>query len=286
MDIFVIQLLNGLSYGFLLFLLAAGLTLMFGLMNIINMTHGSYYLLAGYLGYTVAKLTGSFFLAVIAGIVLAALLGLLMERFLFRLMHNQHLEQILLTFGFIYIFQDIGLSLWPRSVLTIAKPALLAGSVSFSGFYFPRYRVALMIIGIIIAVALWFFQEKTRIGAIIRAGVDDKDMVCAMGINISNYFTLVFTLGAALAGLSGVLSCPYLGIYPGVDIEILILALIVVIIGGLGNLLGTLAASLLIGLADAFGKAYLPEFAMFTVYIIMALVLIFRPTGLLGRKEA
>jgi branched-chain amino acid transport system permease protein len=285
MSSLIIQLLNGLSYGLLIFMLAAGLTLMFGLMRVVNMAHGSYYLLAGYLGYTVSKLTGDFLIAIVAGIVLGGFLGFLMERFLFRLIYNMELEQVLLTFGFIYIFQDIGLWLWPRSVLVIAKPAWLTGSLTFFDITFPIYRIALIVAGLVIAALLWYFQEKTRVGAMVRAGVDDREMVTALGINVNKLFTLIFTLGAALAGLAGVLGAAYIGLFPGLDLEVLILALVVVVIGGLGSLTGTLAAALLIGLADAFGKALIPDFAMFSVYAVMALVLIFRPTGLLGRKE-
>jgi branched-chain amino acid transport system permease protein len=285
MSSIIIQLLNGVSYGLLLFLLSAGLTLMFGLMRVVNMAHGSYYLLAGYLGYTVSKLTGDFTIAIFAGIFLGALLGFLMERFLFRLIYNMELEQVLLTFGFIYIFQDIGLWLWPRSVLVISKPPWLTGSLTFFDITFPIYRLALIVVGLLIAALLWYFQEKTRIGAMVRAGVDDREMVTVLGININMLFTLIFTLGAALAGLAGVLGAAYIGLFPGLDLEVLILALVVVVIGGLGSLTGTLAAAILIGLADAFGKALMPEFAMFSVYAVMALVLIFRPTGLLGRKE-
>jgi branched-chain amino acid transport system permease protein len=285
MSSLIIQLLNGLSYGLLIFMLAAGLTLMFGLMRVVNMAHGSYYLLAGYLGYTVSKLTGDFLIAILAGIVLGGILGFLMERFLFRLIYNMELEQVLLTFGFIYIFQDIGLWLWPRSVLVISKPAWLTGSLTFFDITFPLYRIALIVVGLVIAALLWYFQEKTRVGAMVRAGVDDREMVTALGINVNKLFTLIFTLGAALAGLAGVLGAAYIGLFPGLDLEVLILALVVVVIGGLGSLTGTLAAALLIGLADAFGKALIPEFAMFSVYAVMALVLIFRPTGLLGRKE-
>lgn len=266
-------------------MLAAGLTLMFGLMRVVNMAHGSYYLLAGYFGYTVSKLTGDFLIAILAGIVLAGILGFLMERFLFRLIYNMELEQVLLTFGFIYIFQDIGLWLWPRSVLVISKPAWLTGSLTFFDLTFPIYRIMLIVVGLLIAALLWYFQEKTRVGAMVRAGVDDREMVTALGINVNRLFTLIFTLGAALAGLAGVLGAAYIGLFPGLDLEVLILALVVVVIGGLGSLTGTLAAALLIGLADAFGKALIPEFAMFSVYAVMALVLIFRPTGLLGRKE-
>lgn len=285
MQSFLIQLMNGLSYAFLLFILASGLSLMFGLMRIVNMAHGSYYLFGAYVGYTVSKATGNFFIAVVAGAVSVTVIGLLMERFLFRLLYKQELEQVLLTFGFIYIFADVCKWIWGGSILSIAKPAILAPSVNLFHVTFPTYRLGIIIIGLVIAVALWYFHERTRIGAIIRAGVDDREMVSGLGINVGTYFTLIFALGAALAGLGGVIGGPFISIYPGLDLQILILALIVVVIGGLGSLTGAFLGSILIGLADTFGKAYLPQFAMFTIFAVMALVLIFRPSGLLGRKE-
>ena len=254
-------------------------------MRIVNLTHGSYYIFAAYVGVSVSKYTHNFWLALAAGIVTAALIGFLMERFLFRLLINQELEQILLTFGVIYIFQDICHWIWAGHVYTIDQPAFLSGPVVFLGMYFPSYRLALILIGLTAAVGLWFLQEKTLIGAIIRAGVDDREMVRALGIKISNFFTVVFVLGAGLAGLAGILGAPFAGVYPGLDMEILILALVVIVIGGLGSLSGALLSSLLIGLADAFGKAYFPDLAMFTIYGLMVVVLTLRPRGLLGKKE-
>ncbi|MBN2569922.1 MAG: branched-chain amino acid ABC transporter permease [Deltaproteobacteria bacterium] len=285
MSFLTIQLFNGLSYGLLLFIVASGLTLMFGLMRIVNLAHGSYYLLAGYIGYSVAQATGSFMLAAVSGIVAIGLIGLVMERTLFRMLHNQELEQVLLSFGLIYIFQDIFHWIWGGQVYSIAKPSLLSESLVVSGMFFPSYRLALLILGLVVAFGLWFLQEKTLVGAIIRAGVDDREMLSGMGINVNRYFTLVFTLGAALAGLGGVMGAPFVSIYPGIDMELLILALVIIVIGGLGSLTGALISSILIGLADAFGKAFIPQFAMFSIYALMALVLVFRPWGLLGRKE-
>ncbi len=285
MDILAIQLLNGLSFGVLLFLLAAGLSLMFGLMRIVNMAHGSYYIIGAYLGYSIAKYTGNFTLAILGGALVVGLIGFFMQRYLFFSLYKQDLEQVLLTFGFIYIFGDISRIIWGGAVLSIDPPPSTTGTIDFLGAHFPVYRLAITVAGFILAIALWFFQEKTRLGAMIRAGTDDEEMVRGLGINISTINTLVFSLGAALAGLSGTIGAPMLGIYPGLDLEILIFALIVMVIGGIGSLTGAFLGSLLIGMADSFGKAYIPDFAIYTVYAAMALVLIFKPSGLLGRKE-
>jgi branched-chain amino acid transport system permease protein len=280
----VIQLLNGLSYGVLLFLLAAGLSLIFGLMNIVNMAHGSYYFIGAYIGYAVFKYSGNFLLALLASGLSVGVIGLLMDRFLFRYMYKQELEQVLLTFGFIYIFEDICKWIWGGSVYGIDPPAFLTGAVTIMGSFFPIYRLCVTGVGMLIALGLWFFQEKTIIGAIIRAGTDDEEMVRGLGINIAAISTLVFAMGAALAGLSGAIGAPMLGIYPGLDLEVLILALIVVVVGGLGSLQGAFWGSLFIGMVDSFGKAYFPDLAMFTVFGAMALILLFKPSGLLGRK--
>lgn len=282
---FVIQLLNGLSYGVLLFLLAAGLSLIFGLMNIVNMAHGSYYFIGAYIAYTVFKFSGSFLLAAVSGGVGVALIGVLMDRFLFRRLYKQELEQVLLTFGFVYIFADACKWIWGGSVYGIDPPELLSGAVVIMGSFFPIYRLSVTVIGLVIAVNLWFFQEKTRLGAMIRAGTDDEEMVRGLGINIATITTLVFAIGAALAGISGAIGIPMLGIYPGLDLEVLILALIVVVVGGLGSLAGAFWGSLFIGMVDSFGKAYFPDLAMFTVFAAMALMLVFRPSGLMGKKE-
>jgi len=281
---FVIQLLNGLSYGVLLFLLAVGLSLIFGLMNIVNMAHGSYYFIGAYVGYTVFKFSGNFLLAVLAAGIAVAIIGILMDRFLFRFLYKQELEQVLLTFGFIYIFSDICKWIWGGSVYGIDPPQILSGAVNIADSFFPIYRLSVTGVGLIIAVCLWFFQEKTRLGAIIRAGTDDEEMVRGLGINIATISTLVFALGAGLAGFSGAIGAPMIGIYPGLDLEVLILALIVVVVGGLGSLAGAFWGSLFIGMVDSFGKAYFPDLAMFTVFSAMALILLFKPSGLLGKK--
>lgn len=280
-----IQLLNGLTYGSLLFLLAAGLSLMWGLMGNVNLAHGSYFMVGAYIGWSVDKLTGNFGLAILAGVVSIALIGFIMERGFLRFLYKQELEQFLLTFGFIYIFAGLGKWIWGGNVRLIHIPEVLSGSVTFMEASFPIYRLAFILIGAVVGLGLWLLQERTRIGAIIRAGVDDAEMVRGLGINIALVFTLVFTLGAALAGFGGVMGCLFVGAYPGVDMEILILALVVIVIGGMGSLRGAVAGSLLIGLADTFGKVFLPQFAMFTVFMVMALVLVFKPCGLFGRAS-
>ncbi|TGE32133.1 branched-chain amino acid ABC transporter permease [Desulfosporosinus sp. Sb-LF] len=282
----VIQTLNGISYGLLLFLLAAGLSLIFGLMGIINLAHGSYYTLGAYVGLVIIQKTGSFFFGLLGSAVILALLGIAMERLFFRKLYKRELDQVLLTFGFAYLLMDIAKWIWGGVPRSLPKPPFLEGSISILGEAFPIYRFGIIVIGLVIAVLLWLFLEKTRTGVIIRAGVDDKEMVSGMGINITLYFSGIFALGAFLAAIGGVIGGPIIGAYPGLDFEILVLALAVVVVGGLGTLKGAFWGSLLIGFAETFGKAIFPNFAMFTIYVTMALVLIFKPEGLLGKEES
>jgi branched-chain amino acid transport system permease protein len=282
----VIQTLNGISYGLLLFLLASGLSLIFGLMGIVNLAHGSYYMLGAYLGFVIIQKTGNFFIGLLGAGAALALLGLIMERFFFQKLYKRELDQVLLTFGFAYLFLDIAKWIWGGVPRILPKPGFLEGSVSILGEAFPIYRFAMIVIGLTVALLLWGFLERTRTGIIIRAGVDDKEMVSGMGINIKLYFSGIFALGAFLAALGGVISGPIVGAYPGLDFEILVIALAVVVVGGLGTLKGAFLGSLLIGFAETFGKAFFPDFAMFTIYVTMALVLIFKPTGLLGKGDS
>ena len=282
----IIQILNGISYGLLLFLLASGLSLIFGLMGIVNLAHGSYYMLGAYLGFVIIQETGNFLFGLLGAGAALALLGVVMERFFFRKLYKRELDQVLLTFGFAYLFLDIAKWIWGGVPRILPKPSFLEGSVSILGEAFPIYRFAMIVIGLGIALLLWAFLEKTRTGIIIRAGVDDKEMVSGLGINIQLYFSGIFALGAFLAALGGVISGPIVGAYPGLDFEILVLALAVVVVGGLGTLKGAFLGSLLIGFAETFGKAFFPDFAMFTIYVTMALVLIFKPSGLLGKEES
>ena len=281
--IWVIHALNGVSFGMLLFLLAAGLSLIYGLMKILNLTHGSYYLVGAYIGSTVIARTGSFALALIVAPLVVAVLGAFMERFFLRRFHLQELPQTLLTFGFLFIFADLCLWIWGGDVLLLPKPAAFASSVDIGGSLYPIYRLLLILIGFVVAAVLWWFQDRTKLGAMLRAGVDDAEIARALGIDVSLLFTLVFAVGAFLAALGGVLGGPIIGASPGADFDVMLLAFVVVIVGGLGSLRGALIGGLLVGLLDNFGKIFFPEFALFTIFVPMAVILAFRPTGLFGR---
>jgi branched-chain amino acid transport system permease protein len=281
----IVQVLNGISYGLLLFLLAAGLSLIFGLMGVINMAHGSYYMLGAYTGVSIILTTGSFILAAAGAATAVALIGAGMERAFLRKLYKQPLDQVLLTFGFSYIFMDITKCLWGTTPLFMPKPALLSGSITILSEAFPMYRLAVILIGLIIAAALWLLLEKSRTGVIIRAGVDDHEMVSGMGINIKFYFILVFALGAFLAAFGGVIGGPIIGAYLGSDSDILILALAVVVVGGLGTLKGAFWGSVLIGFTETLGKVLFPDYSILTTYVIMICILLFKPAGLLGREE-
>ena len=278
-DQLALVLLNGVTFGMLLFLLAAGLVLMLGVMNIINLAHGSLYMLAGFIGVAVGAKTGSFALAVLAGMVAVALLGLVMERLFLRRL-GDHLAQVLLTLGFVYVISDLARTVWGSHPLSLAPPALLAGSVPIGDYQFPVYRLAVILFSLSIALGLWLFLEKTRFGAIVRAGADDKEMAAAVGINIKLVFTGVFTLAALLAGLAGVVGTPILAASLTLDWQVLALALVVMVVGGLRTLHGVLVGSLLIGLVDSIGKFFFPELAMFLIFGAMAFVLVLKPSGI------
>jgi branched-chain amino acid transport system permease protein len=284
MTFWVVQTLNGISFGMLLFLLAAGLSLIYGLMKILNLTHGSFYLLGGYIGLVVVHKTGSFVLAVLVASCAIAFVGVIMERFFLRRVHLQELPQALLTFGFLFIFSDLATVIWGSNPQTMPKPAMFGVSIQIGPFFYPSYRLFIIGFGSVVAALLWWLQEGTRVGAMVRASVDDEEVARALGINVSLLFTLVFALGAFLAALGGVMGGPIVGVYPGADFEVLLLGFVVVIIGGLGSLKGALAGGLIVGLLDNFGKVFFPEFALFTIFAPMALILAVRPAGLFGRE--
>lgn len=281
----LIQVLNGISYGLLLFLIASGLSLIFGLMGVINLAHGSFYMMGTYVGIEIFRLTGSFTLSLIVAALAVAVIGGLVERIFLSKLYKQELDQVLLTFGFAYIFTDLCKWFWGGTPKSLPKPSLLDRSITIFGNDFPVYRLALIAVGVIIAIVLQLFLEKTRTGMIIRAGVDDKEMVGGMGINIKLYFTGIFILGALLAAIGGVVGGPVIGAYVGMDTDILVLALAVVVVGGLGTLKGAFWGSLLIGLIETFGKVFLPNYSIVTVYAAMVLILIFKPQGLFGKEE-
>jgi len=278
------QALNGLAYGVLLFLLSVGLTLIFGMLDVVNLAHGSFYMLGAYAGLTLIAATGSFWVALLAAPVAVGLVGALVERTcLCRLYRRPALDQVLLTFGFIYLFEDLVKWIWGGKIRSIPAPALFAGSVSIGGATYPSYRLFVIAFGLAIALGLWLLIEKTRLGAVVRAGVWDAEMTAGLGIDIRRVFTLVFAGGTALGGLSGVVAGPIQSAQPPMGATILVPALIVVVVGGLGSLKGSLIGSLIIGQAETFGKAWLPGASMVIIYVVMALVLLFRPRGLFGR---
>lgn len=285
MEIFIMNMLNGISFGMVLFLIAAGFSLIFGAMGILNLSHGALYIVGAYVGWSLAVQQGmNYGLAVLLGGLSAALIGLVTERVFLRHLYNQHTEQILLTFGFIYILTDLCQWIWGPEYLAPYGIPFLSGSLGFGGLYYPKMRFAIILLGIVLVTGLWWLQEKTRIGAIIRAGMDNKEMTLGLGINLDLASTLSFCFGAFLAGIAGVIGSNLLGVYPFLSHETLLWAFVVVIVGGVGSVQGSLLGGLIIGLVDAFGKALFPELAMFTIYLAMVLILAVRPTGILGRQ--
>ncbi len=283
MEFWVTQTFNGISYGALLFLLASGLSLIFGVMRIVNLAHGSYFLLGGYVGLTTMWQTNSFPLAILSGALAVALIGLGMERLFLRRLQKQVLAQVLMTMGFALIFQDLALLIWGGDPYTIPVPRILGGSLRSGVLVFPVYRLFIIGVAALVGVALWLFLEETRVGATIRAAVDDGEMAQGVGINVPMVSMGVFALGALLAALGGVVGGGFIGVYPGVDFEVLPYAFVVVIVGGLGSLQGAIVGSLLVGLLDNFGKALFPELSYFTLFAPMAGILALRPTGLFGK---
>lgn len=245
-------------------------------------------MIGAYLAYTITvSSTQNFWLALVIVPIVLAVLSLFIEVILLRPTYQLgHLSQVLLTFGLAYVFHDLSSMIWGSNVLSIALPTGLAGSTTMFAQSFPTYRLVVIGIGIVLAVLLWFVQEKTRWGAIIRAGLNDKEMISALGVNIKLVFTIVFLTGGLLAGFGGVIGAPILGIYPSMEFQTLILALVVLVVGGLGSISGTFVASLLIGIVETFGRFLMPELSLFLIYGLMAAVLVLRPNGLLGKKVA
>jgi branched-chain amino acid transport system permease protein len=279
-----IQTLNGLSFGMLLFLLAAGLSLIYGLMRILNLAHGSYYIFGAYVALSVIGVTNSFVVSIVAGTLAVVVLGIVMERVFLRFVPLEELPQALLTFGFLLIVGDVCLWIWGGTPQTLPKPEVFERSVRMGPLIFPSYRLFVLGIGVVIGIALWLLQERTRLGAMVRAAIDDAQIARSTGINVSLLSTGVFAFGAALAAFGGIIGGPLLGVYPGADFEILLLAFVVVIIGGLGSLKGAFFGALLVGLLDNFGKALFPQLAYFTIFAPMAIILAIRPSGLFGAR--
>jgi len=292
---FLIQVLNGIQYGMLLFLCAAGLTLIFGIMGIINLAHGSFYMLGAYLAWSLTERLGNLWLAVASGLVLSVLFGLLLERLLIeKLYRRDHLYQVLLTYGLILIFEELRSIVWGDDVHGVAVPAGLAASVPLTeNLSYPVYRLAISAVCVVLAIGLYWLIQKTRLGMMIRAGSVNREMVESLGINIRLLYRVVFALGVALAAFAGMIAAPVSSVFPGMGNQVLIICFVVVVIGGIGSLKGALVAAILIGLVDTFGKVVtleiagvklLPELAGMTVYLLMAVVLLWRPEGIFGKK--
>ena len=283
MEFLLAQLLNGLVYGMLLFLTAAGLSLIFGLMNVVSLAHGSFFMLGAFVGLTIFELTHNFWIAFVLAPIPVAVLGIAMEMLFLRPLYRRgHMDQVLLTFGFTFVFFDLVQSVWGRTVRGLSPPQALQGMVEIGVGVFSSYRLFLIGLGFAIALLLWLFLERSRLGAMVRAGVDDAAMAAGLGANIPALFSSIFGAGVALAALGGIAAGPVLGLYPGMDTDILIPAFIVIVIGGMGSLRGAFLGSLLIGIADTFGKAYMPNLALFLIYLLMAVVLLVRPQGMFG----
>src|ERR1700694_5839981 len=283
MSLWLTLAVNSIALGGLLFLLSAGFSLIFGLMRIPNLMHGSFFMLGAYFGVTLLDTRMNFWLAALASGAAMAVIGALIERLLLRRLAGQELAQVLLTLGLSFIVADICLMVWTGDPWQPATPAHLRGAVQVAGLFFPLYRLAIVAVAVVIAGALWLMIDWTRLGAMIRAGVDDAPIARVVGIKVSQLFTLVFALGAALAAFGGVVGAPYLSVYPGLDAEMLPLALIVVILGGAGSLLGALVGRFLIGFLYNFGQAMFPDLAYVILFLPMLLVLVLRPQGLFGR---
>jgi branched-chain amino acid transport system permease protein len=287
MNFWSLLTVNSITFGGLLFLLSAGFSLIFGLMRIPNLTHGSLFMLGAYFGATfVGGLLGTmfnFWVAALMAALLVAAFGAVLERFLLRQLPGQQLAQVLVTLGVSFMAADFCLMVWGGDPINVANPPGLDGFLRFGPMVVPTYRLAIIVIAIVVAIGLWLLIDRTRLGAMIRAGVDDPDMARVVGIRVTQLFTIVFALGAGLAAFAGIIGAPILSVYPGLDQDMLPLALVVVILGGSGSLLGSFVGSIVIGFIYNFGQALLPELAYFVLFLPMLLVLILRPQGLFGR---
>ncbi len=278
------QVLNGLSFGALLFLLASGFTLVFGLMRIANLAHGAFYLLGGYVGVVVTATTGNLAAGLVAAAIIVALLATGVERVLLVRVRGNELAEVLLTIGVAFIVADICLAIFGGNPMSLSVSEWLKGSLTFGPMPYPKYRLFIIGFTVLVGIALYLFQQRSRLGAMIRAGVDDREIAAACGINVDRIMAGVFVLGGVLAGVAGVIGAGLLSLRPGADVDILLFAMVVVIIGGLGSIKGAAVGSVLIGVIDATSRVWFPEFSYFTIFAPMALVLVLRPTGLFGRQ--
>jgi branched-chain amino acid transport system permease protein len=287
MDIgtFFIQLLNSVQYGLLLFLVASGLTLIFGIMGIINLAHGSFYMVGAYMAFSLTSLTGNLATAIALGVILSVALGILLEWALFaRLYRRDHLQQVLLTYGLVLVFEELRSIIVGNDVHGVAIPAVFSGSIQLSDtLSYPVYRLFISAVCLALAAGLYLLIKKTRLGMVIRAGSANREMVQSLGFNIKLVYRLVFALGVALAAFAGMIAAPVSSVYPGMGTQVLIVCFVVVVIGGIGSVSGAMVAAMLIGLTDTFGKVMFPQWAGAGIYILMAAILLWRPEGLFRR---
>jgi branched-chain amino acid transport system permease protein len=283
MTYWVVQIVNGLSFGMVLFMISSGLSLIFGLMRIINLAHGCFYVWGVYVSLVILQATNNFLLSIMLGSLAIGILGMILQRFfLYRFQHSES-SQVLLTLGFTFALSDLALWIWGGQHRAIVKPPIIGWSLDVGGMSFPFYRLIVIAVGVLVTIGLWVFQERTKVGALVRAGVDDSEMARGLGINVPLLFTGIFGLGAFLSAFGGIAGGLLTGIYPGAEWEILLLAMAVLILGGLGSLKGALVGSLFVALVDNFGRILFPEFALFTVFVPVAIILAFRPTGFFGK---
>jgi branched-chain amino acid transport system permease protein len=282
-DLILQQALNGISFGALLFILAAGLSLIFGMMDVVNLAHGAFYMLGAYITLKIVDSTHQFWPAMVVAPLALALLGLVLEPTLLRRLRGRHLDQVLLSIGVALVIGDLIGLFWGREIRALPLPPGLDGSVVIAGNVYPVYRLFVIAFAIGLAALLWYLHGRTAVGALIRAGVDDAEMLSALGVDTDRLFAFTFAVGAGLAGLAGVIAAPAFGVHPGMDVDALIYSLIVVVVGGLGTLPGAAAGAALVGPADTFGKTLFQEFALALIFAIMAAILLAKPSGLFGR---
>lgn len=284
---FGVQLLNAIQYGMVLFLVASGLTLVFGILGVINLAHGAFYMLGAYLAWSIAAATGSFWLALIGGVAIALVVGLALEIiFVRRLYGRDHLAQVLLSFGLILMLDEVRLMLFGKDVHAVPPPPVFSGSIQLTdNLSYPVYRLAVCGFCLIVALAIFFVIRRTRLGMIVRAGAENREMTRVLGIPFDRVNRWVFAIGIALAALGGIVVAPISTVFPGMGDGMLILSFVVVVLGGIGSVAGAAIGALLIGLTDTFGKVFFPSASSVLVYLLMAVVLLWRPNGILGRRE-
>jgi branched-chain amino acid transport system permease protein len=284
---FLVQCLNAVQYGLLLFLLASGLTLIFGIMGVINLAHGSFYMIGAYMAFALAPCLGQHFVTMLlVGVALSVAIGYVLEWAFFSFLYErEHLQQVLMTFGLILVFEELRALLFGNDVHGVQLPDWLAGSFSLAGLMsYPWYRIFASAACLVVALALYWVVNRTRLGMMVRAGASNRDMVRGLGIDIQRLYRIVFAMGVALAALAGMIAAPMSSVYPNMGSSVLIICFVVVVIGGIGSITGALLASLLVGFVDTFGKVFFQELSGMSIYLLMAAILVWRPEGLMGKR--